>query len=504
MTFAFDEQFAMFDITPVENEFILEYLPGAKGDYVKVYLYGLLSCYHPKKEMDLDSMSRELGLTEEEILAAFRYWERRGIVRRISDRPPEWQYVNLTQMNMGGDQELDKDFVRFSRDLERSLEDIRDFHGSEIAACYEWKEDLGIPTEVIILLLKHMSRTRGKNFKIKDAEKVALMLKDEKAVTLEDAEFVLNRDEMMTSGFKKVLRKMGMRFNPSEANLKLYRKWREEWHFTQEAIEAACDRTATSTPSLSLLDSILEQTFMSRGNETKVLDREDLEAAETFRRNLKAVMKEIGQYGAPTPSQQKLYSEMIKMYPQEIIILAVRECAAKQKHFDSVMKLLESWKERGFTEIKQIEDHISAFHEKEEFLREIRKKWTVQDADIGQKTLQLLDKWENDLGFSRTMISAAADLAFEVKKPVAYMDKTLTYWAENNIRTLEDVQQDQKSHREKYMQVPRKQSGKTVPAQQYSQRDYSGEQEAAMERMIASIRNESVSKTKSDGGESHA
>ena len=504
MTFAFDEQFAMFDITPVENEFILEYLPGAKGDYVKVYLYGLLSCYHPKQEMDLASMSRELGLTEEEILASFRYWERRGIVRRIKDHPPEWQYVNLTQLHMGGDPGLDQDFIRFSRDLESSFEDIRDFTGSEIASCYEWKEDLGIPTEVIILLLKHMSRTRGKSFKIKDAEKVALMLKDEKAVTLEDAEMVLNRDEMTTAGFKRVLRKLGMRFNPSEANLKLYRKWLEDWHFTQEAIEAACDKTATSSPSLSLLDAILEQTYHNFGNPTRVLEREDLEATEENRRNLKAVLKEIGHYGAPTPSQQKQYSEMIRMYPQEIILLAARECAAKQKQFDSVMKLLESWQERGFTQKGQIEEHIRAFHEKEEFLRTLRQKWTAKDADIGQKTLQLLDKWENELGFSREMISMAADLAFEVRKPVAYMDKTLTYWAEKNIRTPEDVRKDQQAHHEKYAQPARKGNGKTLPAQQYTQRDYSGEQEAAMERMIASIRSESMNGTQTDGGEKHA
>ena len=97
MTFAFDERYAMFDITPVENQFILEYMPGAKGDYVKVYLYGLLCCYHPRKEMDVASMSRELGMTEDVILAAYRYWERRGIVRRVSDNPPEWQYVNIKQ-----------------------------------------------------------------------------------------------------------------------------------------------------------------------------------------------------------------------------------------------------------------------------------------------------------------------------------------------------------------------------------------------------------------------
>ena len=49
--FGFDERYAMFDITPVENQFILEYLPEAKGDYVKVYLYGLMRCYHPEEDM---------------------------------------------------------------------------------------------------------------------------------------------------------------------------------------------------------------------------------------------------------------------------------------------------------------------------------------------------------------------------------------------------------------------------------------------------------------------
>ena len=93
--FGFDERFAMFDITPVENLFILEYLPSAKGDYVRVYLYGLMRCYHPEQDMNLDRMSHELNMTQEEVLSAFRYWERRRLVRRISDKPPKWQYVNL-------------------------------------------------------------------------------------------------------------------------------------------------------------------------------------------------------------------------------------------------------------------------------------------------------------------------------------------------------------------------------------------------------------------------
>ena len=38
MMFDFEEGFALFDMTPVDNQFIQEYLPAAKGDDVRVYL----------------------------------------------------------------------------------------------------------------------------------------------------------------------------------------------------------------------------------------------------------------------------------------------------------------------------------------------------------------------------------------------------------------------------------------------------------------------------------
>lgn len=486
MTFGFDERFAMFDITPVENQFILEYMTGAKGEYVKVYLYGLLCCYHPQGKMDLDYIARELGMTEDEVQTAFRYWEKRRLVRRISDKPPEWQYVNIKQISLENNDDPEPDYVRFCREIENSLQDIRVFHGSETAACYEWKEEMGLSTEIIILLLRYMARTRGKHFRIKDAEKIAMELSDEKAFTVDEAEQFLNRDEAMNTGFRKILRKMGKRYNPSDANLNLYRKWVEDWKFTQAAIEEACDRTGTSDPSLALVDAILEQTYSSRGSAGKMLDRSDLNAYEEERNQLKEVLNEVGQYGAVTPAQQKQYSRMKELYPQRIILIAARECAAKQKKFDSVLKLLESWKERGFTEEKQIRDHIHAFHDKEEYLMSLRRKWAGKDADVGQKALQLLDKWENELGFSREMITLAADMAFEVRKPVAYMDKTLSTWAENGIRTPEDVQKHAIQTGQKIPDNNRK-TIKTVSAQHYTQRDYEGEQEEAMQRMLSSL-----------------
>ncbi len=486
MTFAFDEQFAMFDITPVENQFILEYMPGAKGEYVKVYLYGLLCCYHPRKEMDMESMCRELGLTEDQIMQAFRYWERRRIVRRIQDHPPVWQYINIKQLNLTSIDAPEPDYVQFCREIENCFEGRREFHGSEMAECYEWKEQLHLSQEAVLMLLKHMERTRGKNFRIRDAGIVAEMLSREKAFTAEDAEHLLARDEMMNAGFREVLRKMGKRYNPSDANLALYKKWRQEWNFTQEAVLDACDRTGTADPNLAVVDAILEQTFRSRGGNNQQLNRSDLDAYEADRKNLKKVLSEIGQRSIATPSQQKTYDEIRKLFPNDIVLIAAKECAAKKQPLESVLKLLKSWQDRGFTSEQEIREHVSAFHEKEEYMRFLRQKWSsVQGTDTSQKAIQMLEKWEGELGFSREMITLAAELAFESRKPLSYMDKVLSEWAEKGIRTTEEAEKEKKERQEKASAGGRKNSVKAVAAQQYVQRDYAGEQEEAMQRMLS-------------------
>ena len=102
------------------------------------------------------------------------------------------------------------------------------------------------------------------------------------------------------------------------------------------------------------------------------------------------------------------------------------------------------------------------------------------------------------------MISLAADLAFESRKPVAYMDKTLEYWEKQGIRTAEAVREDRKAHSEQYAQGGKQPAAKTVTAQQYTQRDYTGEQEAAMAEIIASIKKEKAKEEQTDGDESHA
>ena len=59
-------------VTPVQNLFIMEYMPKAPEGFAKVYLYGLmLAGLRGFETLDLPG---GLGISEEEALEAFLYW----------------------------------------------------------------------------------------------------------------------------------------------------------------------------------------------------------------------------------------------------------------------------------------------------------------------------------------------------------------------------------------------------------------------------------------------
>ena len=473
-------------MTPVDNQFILELLPGARGDYVKVYLYGLLYCYHPKEETSLDSMARDLDMTCDEIMAAYRYWERHKAVRRISDNPPSWQYISFRQRAFTADDDADPEYIRFSQDVERSFEGVRSFRGNEIAEAYEWKDSMDLPPEVIIMILSHMVRTRGKGFRISDAQKLAVQLAEENARTEDEAAEILSRDESASANMRKILRKLGKRYSPSDANMSLYQKWTREWGFSQEAIEEACDRTGTSDPSLALVDSILRKSYEAQASgANKTLGRDSVKKSSERHEQIKKVMRQLGRTGNITAYQEDIYNRMSALYPFEIIMTAAKECSRKKKDPDAVLKLLESWKNRGFTTSQEIDDHIRQFHNREDFIRKIRGRWPGRETEPGERSMELLTEWEERLGLSRDLILKAADYASEARNPMNYTDRLLRRYAEKGIRTPDEAEKDHDEYGIQYRDTARGTPQKPGGIQQYEQRDYSGEQDAALERMMS-------------------
>lgn len=175
--FSFDEQAALFDVTPLPNQFILNYLPEASGDAVRVYLFGLVACYHHEAISDLQQMARELNMTEDDIRAAYRYWERKGLVQRVADNPPQYRYQNIYQVMMTGAQaQIDPAYEQFAEAIYGVFDNDRRLHGKDVSQCYEWVEQMHLPPDVVIAMMRHMVQKHGKNVSMKKAEQMAMRL----------------------------------------------------------------------------------------------------------------------------------------------------------------------------------------------------------------------------------------------------------------------------------------------------------------------------------------
>ena len=473
--FGFDEQYAYYGMTPVDNRFILEYLPNATGDAVRVYLYGLVQCYNPDLTMSIEKMARELSMTEEDILKAYRHWERKGLVRRTADHPPAFQYINSQKAFNGDSGMVDYEFEEFSADVQRLFPDRR-IHGGELVQCYEWVEQLGLPKDAVLYLIEHMIRMYGKNVMISTIEKRAILLAEEKVTSREDAKVVLDCDKRVLEGCREIVSKMGKRRNPTEAELKMYRSWLVDWKYTEEDIAAACNEMTAGDPSFKYLNGFLkrmnEKRDMKKPQKVSALVKQENDA-EAPLRALLGVMNIRVSVNAGTLA---VYQELRTLYPDNIILLAGQECAKRGLGLDGVKATLESWKRNHVETAEDVKVFLQKVSDQYSFLGVIYDilGLRIRKNPSGRMLVQRwLDEWHFDMG----LVTQCASWAIGTENPMFYLNTVLKNLHDKNITTVEAAAADHEKHQAEYAAEAKKsvaaiRSTKTVEQQQYTQREY--------------------------------
>ena len=178
-----------------------------------------------------------------------------------------------------------------------------------MTAC-EWVEDLHLPEEVVLAMVEHAVRGRGKSFQFKQLEKTALQWAEQGINTLEAAQEMLARDGAPYRLAQKVIDRFNMRRAPSKDELELARKWLEDWNLTEEAVLVACRETVKGrNPSFGYLDGILSRNQTARTQEDMA---GRLDESERLREAVKAIHEALGiQQMAPTPAELDIYRNFI-------------------------------------------------------------------------------------------------------------------------------------------------------------------------------------------------
>lgn len=390
--FSFDNRFAMFDATPVENLFLQEYMPRADGDFVKVYLYGLMQCYHPVESASLETMARELNMEPRQVENAYGYWERMGLVRRISDNPPAYAYINLKQLELNRAQDDDGlyRYADFNNSLQALFGADRLLHPQEFEVVFDWIENLRLPEEVVLMLVSTLIRSRGKRFVFKKDEKMALAWAKAGVRTAAEAEEMLRLSGERGDAIRQVYRKLGKRHAISQPDEELYDKWTKEWGFDQKTILAACDETTKGVPTFAYLNGILER-MRAQGIRDEQAMREDMAMDAA----VKEMLREAGMRSVSpnADSRSMLENFLAEGFTRETIVLAAQRVARKGGKLDALLRTLEIWKEAGAKDAAAARLYLQQVDERRETKPAAReRKVTAQQYTQREYTREELDK----------------------------------------------------------------------------------------------------------------
>jgi len=284
--FTFEIDNDSWGITPVENGFIDLYMPAARGDYVKVYLYGLKQCFsHRAVPINNVNLSQLFDITEGDVQKAWAYWQKEGIlsIDYRADGSAVVHYFNITSVVMDGGRHrakpaedipaapvpTEEDDLADPR-VAAMFEKIQAMVGSDLLSpgqmrtILSWKNDYGFEPEAIVLLAEYSltliagkSNTFSPAQTLKYMESVAAGWQDHGVVTYDDAERFIQQSRERRKQYYDIFKYLGLRRNPIAWERQMMGTWFDGYGYGMDIITAALNRS--TKPDIRYIDGILRR-----------------------------------------------------------------------------------------------------------------------------------------------------------------------------------------------------------------------------------------------------
>lgn len=285
--------------TIVPNIFIDKYMIEANGEYVKVYLYLLRCLSSDARRCSVSEIADRLEHTEKDVLRAFNYWARQGLLRLELDSSDNITGIDLISPQQARSSVDTTKALKVSRKSqtsgakasdaapenkpanpfskkEYSLDEIKELRQkpeitesifvveayvkhpltpTESKSIFFWFDVLKFDFDLVDYLVQYCVSKGHTSFKYMD--KVAVSWAEAGISTVEQAMAEANAHSRTYYGVMKALGISGRNLADSESAF--VNKWDKEYGFDLDIIQEACKRTIAKThqPSFEYTDSIL-------------------------------------------------------------------------------------------------------------------------------------------------------------------------------------------------------------------------------------------------------
>ena len=444
-------------ITTIYNSFIEDYMPAANGSYVKVYLY-IAKCLQAKESnFSISSLADQLENTEKDILRALMYWEKKGLMSLNRDKATG-EILGLEMLIPFAERDFDT-YENTAKESAASLGVDSDL--SETGALNRRKSDLS-ETGALDRRNSDLSETGALNRRNSDFSETGALDRRNSDLSETGALDRRNSDFSETDAANTSTYESSGTDAPSNVNSDVHR-----------ASNSAQENNSSAVKPIQVPPEQIQE----------------LSANEDFVWVCNVVESYLERPMKPTEIQLITYLYGTLHFSRELILHLYDYCISMGKTACNYIQTVAlSWHEQGIKTPEQAQNasvrYLASYNAVSKALglgrglAEIEKKY--------------VDHWQNDWNMDLSVILEACNRTV-LKLHHAdfkYTEGILSHWNEQNVRTLQGVEQSDLHYAQTKEQKEKKKpstSGKQTPRNQFQnfkQRDVSSEELQELERKL--------------------
>ncbi len=440
----FSPSFQSKNQTLIDNVFITDFLPKAPDLCVKAYLLGLVKCNSADdNENNIEYFAKTLKVCEEDVISLFKYWEEEGLVQVLSTNPIEVRYLSINS-SMGAVKKFKVDKYSNFNIQAQELIGERMIMPNDYAEFYNLIENYHVQENAMLAIIKYCVDNKGFNLNPKYVIAVAKDWAKENIITYEQVEQKIAELGVVDDKMSMILSAIGTKRKVQLEDKELLNKWLNIFGFDLNVILYVVKILKNKKRKLdvNVLDDALIKYF-----EMKLMSVQEIENYENEKENLYsiavAINKELGIYYEDLTKEIDTYVvPWCNMgFDVETLRLVADNC------FKSSIKTLE-----GFNNIinklfrlgivsmnsylQYISDNLATDEKIKKVLVELNLSRNVNNMDRS-----FYSTWTESWNFNDDVILYAASLSKDKSNAMQYLNKILSNWNGQGVKTLESAKQ---------------------------------------------------------------
>lgn len=435
----FSSEISSLNITILDNTFIEQYLPYASGEQVRIYLWGLYLCSNQNLKSNLstlDSFSENLGISTNEVLAAFKFWEEQGLVQIIDTNPPEIQYLPIKNAISKKKFKADK-YEQFNLQVQSTITD-RMITPNEFSEYYTLIETHHMSPEALLMIIKYCTDFKGKNIGYSYIITVAKSWANEGILSFSQVEQKLQELSETEIVLKDIFKALKLSRKPTLEERQKYLKWTRDFDFCDEVILFVSKNITKG--GFEKLDQRLTKYY-----ELHLMSRKEIEEYELKKTSLfslaKEINKTIGVYYENVENIVETYINpwLMRGYDENALKLIAKYCFKNNiRSLQGMDNVVLKYYQNGLTTTQSIIQHLEKLKQQDDKIKQVLESASLV-RNVTSWDRDFYKTWTYSWNMPQEVIVYAATLSADKAQPMQYINKILSNWFEQKITTLEEA-----------------------------------------------------------------